>query len=264
MLTTGLIGLACSPTAISLDIAWRTALCGIGFGFFQSPNNRAMIGATPRERSGGASGAQATTRLLGQTTGTAVVALLFSLDNTAPRAWRFIRRLRGGIGAASASAACATPSLHRPKARPSRTPDYPRARTRESPGPCREDAVLVSLRARILHDLGPLGDLAALILSQFLRRPSTGSRPSVLSLAWTSGCVKMRFISAFSLTTIFSAYGRHEDREPRRGLVTGQALLGDGRDVRRGCRAMRTGHAQRAACPPSPPAARTAGCRTSS
>lgn len=81
MLGAGLVGLAfLSPDAGSLDIAWRTALCGIGFGFFQSPNNRAMISATPHERSGGASGAQATTRLLGQTTGTAVVALLFSLD----------------------------------------------------------------------------------------------------------------------------------------------------------------------------------------
>ena len=81
MLAAGLVGLAVlNRDAGSLDIAWRTALCGIGFGFFQSPNNRAMISATPHERSGGASGAQATTRLLGQTTGTAVVALLFSLD----------------------------------------------------------------------------------------------------------------------------------------------------------------------------------------
>jgi DHA2 family multidrug resistance protein-like MFS transporter len=81
MLGSGLISLAVlGPDAGSLDIAWRTALCGIGFGFFQSPNNRAMISATPHERSGGASGAQATTRLLGQTTGTAIVALLFSLD----------------------------------------------------------------------------------------------------------------------------------------------------------------------------------------
>lgn len=81
MLATGLVSLALlGPDASNIDIALRTAICGTGFGFFQSPNNRAMIGATPRERSGGASGAQATTRLLGQTTGTAVVALLFSLD----------------------------------------------------------------------------------------------------------------------------------------------------------------------------------------
>ena len=65
--------------ASALDIGWRIALCGVGFGFFQSPNNRAMIGATPPSRSGGASGAQATTRLLGQTTGTAIVALLFGI-----------------------------------------------------------------------------------------------------------------------------------------------------------------------------------------
>jgi DHA2 family multidrug resistance protein-like MFS transporter len=83
MLAGGLVGLATlGPDASSLDIAWRMAMCGTGFGFFQSPNNRAMIGATPPARSGGASGAQATTRLLGQTTGTAVVALLFSLAPT--------------------------------------------------------------------------------------------------------------------------------------------------------------------------------------
>ncbi|SCU94723.1 Uncharacterized transporter YebQ [Cupriavidus necator] len=83
MLAGGLVGLATlGPDAGSLDIVWRMAMCGTGFGFFQSPNNRAMIGATPPERSGGASGAQATTRLLGQTTGTAVVALLFSLAPT--------------------------------------------------------------------------------------------------------------------------------------------------------------------------------------
>ncbi|CAG2152150.1 MFS transporter [Cupriavidus numazuensis] len=83
LLAAGLLGLALlGHDATSLDIAWRMAICGLGFGLFQSPNNRAMIGATPPERSGGASGAQATTRLLGQTTGTAVVALLFSFDQT--------------------------------------------------------------------------------------------------------------------------------------------------------------------------------------
>ncbi len=83
LLAGGLLGLALlGRDAGSLDIVWRMAVCGLGFGLFQSPNNRAMIGATPPERSGGASGAQATTRLLGQTTGTAVVALLFSMDET--------------------------------------------------------------------------------------------------------------------------------------------------------------------------------------
>ena len=54
------------------------ALAGAGFGLFQSPNNRAMITAAPRERSGGASGMLGTARLLGQTLGAALVALIFA------------------------------------------------------------------------------------------------------------------------------------------------------------------------------------------
>jgi len=65
------------PTTI--DIVWRMAVCGFGFGFFNTPNNRAMIAAAPRSRSGGASGMLATARLLGQTTGAALVALVFGL-----------------------------------------------------------------------------------------------------------------------------------------------------------------------------------------
>ncbi|HWA92614.1 MAG TPA: MFS transporter [Rhizomicrobium sp.] len=60
------------------DLGWRMALSGFGFGIFQSPNNRAMLGAAPRERSGGASGMLGTARLLGQTTGAALAALLFA------------------------------------------------------------------------------------------------------------------------------------------------------------------------------------------
>lgn len=101
MMAMGLVSLAVlGPDASGVDIAWRTALCGIGFGFFQSPNNRAMIGATPPERSGGASGAQATTRLLGQTTGTAVVALLFSLNgNGAARGALYVAAAVASTGA---------------------------------------------------------------------------------------------------------------------------------------------------------------------
>ena len=62
----------------TFDIVWRMALCGAGFGLFQSPNNRAIIGSAPRERSGGASGMLGTARLLGQTVGAALVALMFS------------------------------------------------------------------------------------------------------------------------------------------------------------------------------------------
>lgn len=68
------------------DITWRMALCGAGFGMFQSPNNRQMLSAAPRERSGGASGMLGTARLTGQTIGAALVALLFGLSpNHGPR-----------------------------------------------------------------------------------------------------------------------------------------------------------------------------------
>ena len=52
---------------------------GIGFGFFQTPNNRAMLGGIPRHRSGAAGGMQATTRVFGQGVGTAFVGVAFQL-----------------------------------------------------------------------------------------------------------------------------------------------------------------------------------------
>jgi DHA2 family multidrug resistance protein-like MFS transporter len=79
----GLVLIATLPAHPSeLAIVWRTALCGLGFGFFNSPNNRAMIGAAPAHRAGGASGMVATARLLGQTMGAALVALCFEMIPT--------------------------------------------------------------------------------------------------------------------------------------------------------------------------------------
>jgi DHA2 family multidrug resistance protein-like MFS transporter len=80
LLTLGLALLAtvgAHPTPF--DITWRMALCGVGFGMFQSPNNRQMLSAAPRERSGGASGMLGTARLTGQTVGAALVALIFGV-----------------------------------------------------------------------------------------------------------------------------------------------------------------------------------------
>jgi DHA2 family multidrug resistance protein-like MFS transporter len=82
----GLLSLAFLPDRPdTFDIVWRMALCGTGFGLFQSPNNRTMLSAAPRARSGGASGMLSTARLLGQTTGAAMAALLFArLPHGAP------------------------------------------------------------------------------------------------------------------------------------------------------------------------------------
>ena len=75
----GLIAMALLPAhPMPVDIAWRMTLCGVGFGFFNTPNNRAIITSAPPARSGGASGMQATARLLGQTTGAALVAMVFA------------------------------------------------------------------------------------------------------------------------------------------------------------------------------------------
>lgn len=59
------------------EILWRMALCGAGFGCFQSPNNRAIVTASPRTRSGAAGGMLATARLLGQSGGAVAVAAGF-------------------------------------------------------------------------------------------------------------------------------------------------------------------------------------------
>jgi DHA2 family multidrug resistance protein-like MFS transporter len=69
------------------NIAWRMALAGAGFGLFQSPNNRAIVTSAPPERSGGASGMLGTARLLGQTTGAALVALMFGLAGAQATYW---------------------------------------------------------------------------------------------------------------------------------------------------------------------------------
>lgn len=79
-LAAGLASLATLGAAPApFDIAWRLGICGLGFGLFQSPNNRVIIGSAPRERSGGASGLQSLGRLLGQSLGAVAVALVFGL-----------------------------------------------------------------------------------------------------------------------------------------------------------------------------------------
>lgn len=81
VLSTGYVLLALLPEHPSTaNILWRMTLCGLGFGFFQSPNNRAIVASAPRERSGGAGAIQSTARLLGQTIGAAFVALIFSFS----------------------------------------------------------------------------------------------------------------------------------------------------------------------------------------
>ncbi len=83
VLCLGMVLLAVLPAHPSVvDICWRMAVCGFGFGFFQSPNLKAIMSSAPAGRSGGASGIVATSRLLGQSTGAALVALCFGISAT--------------------------------------------------------------------------------------------------------------------------------------------------------------------------------------
>ncbi len=80
LLACGLALLAALPAQPGdLDIAWRMALCGIGFGLFQSPNNHTIVTSAPRHRSGAASGMLGTARLTGQTLGAVIIAAVFSV-----------------------------------------------------------------------------------------------------------------------------------------------------------------------------------------
>ena len=76
----GLFLLATLPSnPTDMEIIWRLFVCGAGFGLFQTPNNSTIISSAPTNRSGGASGMLGTARLLGQTLGATLVAMLFNL-----------------------------------------------------------------------------------------------------------------------------------------------------------------------------------------
>jgi MFS transporter, DHA2 family, multidrug resistance protein len=80
LLGIGMVLLATLPASPSVaNIVWRMVICGLGFGFFQTPNIRAIMSSAPSDRSGGASGIVATARLTGQTVGAALAALCFAL-----------------------------------------------------------------------------------------------------------------------------------------------------------------------------------------
>jgi len=94
-----------------LPMAIFTSVAGLGFGFFQTPNNQNMLLAAPKERSGAAGGAQGTARLTGLTLGSLLMGLLFALLPSLPA-------VHGGLAlAALAALAGAAVSLLRSPAR---------------------------------------------------------------------------------------------------------------------------------------------------
>ena len=86
----GGVGLALLSTGLALaallpahpdnwQIAWRLALCGAGFGLFQSPNNHTIVTSAPLRRAGAASGMLGTARLTGQSLGAVLLGAIFSV-----------------------------------------------------------------------------------------------------------------------------------------------------------------------------------------
>jgi DHA2 family multidrug resistance protein-like MFS transporter len=107
-------GMACA--ALWPMHGWQPALglcsmlCGVGFGLFNVPNNRAMFLSAPSQRSGAAGGLQGVARLSGQTTGAVMMGVLFDLLplDGAPR--------MGLAGGAALALAAGVTSLLHPKA----------------------------------------------------------------------------------------------------------------------------------------------------
>jgi DHA2 family multidrug resistance protein-like MFS transporter len=85
--TTGLAGLtlglglyaALRPHPSTVEIVLHGLVCGFGWGFFQSPNNRELMGSVPREKAPSAGGLLAAIRTSGQTVGAAIVAVVFGV-----------------------------------------------------------------------------------------------------------------------------------------------------------------------------------------
>ena len=81
ILAGGMLLLAAQPDRPDVAvIVCSMAICGAGFGFFQSPNLRALLTSAPPSRTGSASGIVGLARLIGQTTGAALVAACFHLS----------------------------------------------------------------------------------------------------------------------------------------------------------------------------------------
>ncbi|WP_339784549.1 MFS transporter [uncultured Brevundimonas sp.] len=88
ILALGLVSAALWPLAEDVrPMLVFAAACGMGFGLFQTPNNRNMFLAAPLARSAASGGLQGTARLTGQTAGAVLMTLLFTLApfGTAPR-----------------------------------------------------------------------------------------------------------------------------------------------------------------------------------
>jgi DHA2 family multidrug resistance protein-like MFS transporter len=110
LLAIGLLLMACISAKTSMAaIALFMAFCGIGFAFFQAPNNRTLLATAPRARAGAAGGMLGTARLTGQMAGATLVAILFKMTFHGA-VWSLL--LGAGIAAAAACVSFSRLALH--------------------------------------------------------------------------------------------------------------------------------------------------------
>lgn len=84
VLAGGLVSLALLPDdASTVEVLARTALCGLGFAIFQSPNNREMMSAAPLQHAGSAAGVLNLNRTVSQSTGSGAVSVVFVASGAA-------------------------------------------------------------------------------------------------------------------------------------------------------------------------------------
>jgi DHA2 family multidrug resistance protein-like MFS transporter len=106
LLAFGMLMVGLMPATASWpDVAWRLVLCGAGFGLFQSPNNRLLLSSVPPDRAGAGSGMLSTSRLVGQTTGSAIVAMVLGLTHGGPNAIASATHIAIGISTGVATLA---------------------------------------------------------------------------------------------------------------------------------------------------------------
>ena len=104
----GLVLLALLPDhASGWDIGLRSLVCGMGFGCFQSPNNREMLSNVSREYASYASGVLAIVRTFGQCLGAAVVGVLLAMMAAGANAQMEEHAVRLGLWVAVAASAAA-------------------------------------------------------------------------------------------------------------------------------------------------------------
>ncbi|MCL6745731.1 MFS transporter [Kosakonia sp. R1.Fl] len=83
------------------DVSLRSLICGIGFGCFQSPNNKEMMANASREHSGYASGVLAIMRTFGQCLGAALLGGILALYAPSGNVEQEAFAVRLGLGLAA-------------------------------------------------------------------------------------------------------------------------------------------------------------------